>query len=45
MIALAVNLACAVGIRGAVRVLRVFFQWLEVDQAVASRTSIRNWFI
>ena len=43
MIALAVNLACAVGIRGTVRVMKVFFRWLEVDQAVPSRTSIRNW--
>lgn len=32
-----------VGWRGAVRALRVFFQWLGIDRAIPSRTSIRNW--
>ena len=43
MISLAVNLARSVGFRGAVRTLQVFFQWLGIDRAVPSRTSIRNW--
>ena len=43
MISLAVNLARLVGLRGAVRVLRVFFHWLGIDRAIPSRTSIRNW--
>ena len=43
MISLAVNLARSVGFRGAVRTLQVFFQWLGVDRAIPSRTSIRNW--
>ena len=43
MISLAVNLARSVGFRGAVRTLRVFFQWLGIDRAIPSRTSIRNW--
>ena len=43
MISLASNLARLVGLRGAVRALRAFFQWLGVDQAIPSRTSIRNW--
>jgi len=43
MISLAVNVARSVGIRGAVRALEVFFQWLGVEQAIPGRTSIRNW--
>ncbi len=43
MIALAVNTARLVGLRGAERVLRLFFDWLGVDQPTPSRTSIRNW--
>lgn len=43
MISLAVNLARSVGFRGAVRTLQVFFQWLGIDRALPSRTSIRNW--
>jgi len=43
MISLATNLARSVGLRGAVRVLRIFFQWLGIDRAIPSRTSIRNW--
>ena len=43
MISLAVNLARVVGIRGAARTLQVFFRWLDVEQAVPGRTTIRNW--
>ena len=43
MISLAVNLARSVGFRGAVRTLQVFFEWLGIDRAIPSRTSIRNW--
>ena len=43
MISLAVNVARSVGFRGAVRALRVFFQWLGVKQALPGRTTIRNW--
>jgi hypothetical protein len=44
MISLAVNLARSAGLRGAVRVLQVFFAWLGVEQAIPGRTTIRNWF-
>jgi len=43
MISLAVNLARSVGLRGAARVLRLFFDWLGVGQDTPTRTSIRNW--
>jgi hypothetical protein len=43
MISLAVNLARSVGFRGAVRTLQVFFEWLGIDRAFPSRTSIRSW--
>ena len=43
MISLATNLAQAIGLRGAARTLRIFFQWLGIDQKLPSRTSIRNW--
>ena len=43
MISLAINVARSIGLRGAVRALRVFFQWLGVEQAIPGRTSIRNW--
>jgi len=43
MISLAVNLARSVGFRGAARTLQVFFQWLGIDRALPSRTSICNW--
>jgi len=42
-IALATNLARSVGFRGAMRVLELFFEWLEVDQKTPTRNSIRNW--
>ena len=43
MISLAVNVARSVGLRGAARVLRLFFDWLGVRQNTPTRTSIRNW--
>jgi hypothetical protein len=43
MISLAVNVARSVGLRGAERVLRLFFEWLDVEQNTPTRTSIRNW--
>ncbi len=43
MISLGINVARSIGLRGAVRALRVFFQWLGVEQAIPGRTSIRNW--
>lgn len=43
MISLAVNLAKSVGLRGAQRVLELFFKWLHVDQAIPTRTAIRTW--
>lgn len=43
MISLAVNVARSVGLRGAARVLRLFFDWLGVEQETPTRTSIRNW--
>ena len=43
MITVAVNLARAVGLRGADRVRKFFFEWLGLRQKTPSRTSIRNW--
>lgn len=43
MIALAVNLAKSVGLRGAARVIQLFFEWLGLKRKTPSRTSIRNW--
>ena len=43
MIALAVNLARSVGLRGAARVIQSFFEWLGLKHKTPSRTSIRNW--
>lgn len=43
MISLAINVGRSVGFRGAVRVLRLFFQWLGVEQAIPGRTTIRHW--
>lgn len=43
MISLAVNVARSVGLRGAERVLQLFFKWLKVEQNIPTRTSIRNW--
>ncbi len=43
MISLAVNVARSVGFRSAEQVLRLFFEWLGVEQQTPTRTSIRNW--
>jgi len=43
MISLSVNVARSVGLRGAARVLQLFFDWLGVEQGTPTRTSIRNW--
>lgn len=43
MISLAVNLAKTVGFRGAVRTLKLFFEWLGVDCKIPTRTAIRSW--
>ena len=43
MISLAVNVARSVGLRGAERVLRLFYDWLGVRQSTPTRTAIRNW--
>ena len=43
MISLAVNVAKSVGLRGAARVLRLFFDWLGVQRSTPTKTSIRNW--
>jgi len=43
MISLAANLAKSIGLRGAERVLELFFEWLGIDRTTPSRTVIRNW--
>ena len=43
MISLAVNVARSVGLRGAERVLRLFFDWLGIKQKTPTRTSVRDW--
>jgi len=43
MISLAVNMARSVGLRGAERVLRLFFDWLGIEQNTPTRTSVRDW--
>lgn len=43
LIALAVNLARSVGLRGAARAIKLLFAWLGLKQKTPSRTSIRNW--
>ena len=45
MICLAVNLARVVGLRGAHRALKVFFEWLNVEQRIPHPTTIRNWLL
>lgn len=45
MICLAVNLARVVGLRGAHRALKVFFEWLKVEQRIPHPTTIRNWLL
>jgi hypothetical protein len=43
MVSLAGNLAKSVGLRGAERVLKLFFEWLGVSCKLPSRTTIRAW--
>jgi len=43
MVSLAVNLAKSVGLRGAERVLKLFFEWLGVSCKLPTRTAIRSW--
>ena len=43
MISLAINLACAVGLRAAETVLTTFFNWLDVKTKIPDWTSIRTW--
>lgn len=43
LISLAANLARSVGLRGAQRVLRLFFQWLGIKAKTPTRNAIRNW--
>ncbi|MFV0490017.1 MAG: hypothetical protein ACK5NL_22905, partial [Vibrio fluvialis] len=43
MISLAINLACDVGLRSAENVMKTFFEWLEIKDAVPAWTSIRTW--
>ena len=43
MVSLAVDVARSVGLRGAARVLKIFFRWLGLKRRTPSRNSIRNW--
>lgn len=43
MVSLAVNLARSIGLRGAERVLQLFFKWLNVPGRTPTRTAIRSW--
>ena len=43
MIELGINMAREIGIRRAVRALRLFFQWLKVDTRIPSKDTIRCW--
>jgi hypothetical protein len=43
MIALCVNLGRKIGLRRTVRALRVFFQWLQVQEKIPTYQSIRTW--
>jgi len=45
MACLAVNLAQVVGLRGAHRALKVFFEWLKVERDIPHPTTIRNWLL
>jgi hypothetical protein len=45
MIRLAVNLARAIGLRAAARVLKIFWQWLGVKQPLPAWTTIRTWLL
>lgn len=43
MIALAINIACAVGLRAAENVIKTFFDWLQIKAPIPDWTSIRMW--
>lgn len=43
MVTLAVNLARAVGLRGAARAIKTFFRWLGIQQKTPDWTAIRSW--
>ena len=43
MVELSIRLAQAVGFRPAVRVMKIVFAWLGVEQGVPHATAIRNW--
>jgi hypothetical protein len=43
LIALSVNLSREVGLRPTERVLKIFFEWLEVQQRIPTHTAIRLW--
>lgn len=43
MIALAINIACAVGLRAAENVIKAFFDWLKIKTPIPDWTSIRMW--
>ena len=45
MVCLSVNLAKAVGLRGAHRAMKIFFEWLNVEQSAPHHTTIRNWLL
>lgn len=45
MVCLSVNLAKTVGLRGAHRAMKNFFDWLNVKQSVPHHTTIRNWLL
>lgn len=45
MVCLSLNLAKAVGFRGAHRVMKIFFDWLNVKQKVPHYTTIRDWLL
>ena len=42
-IELSINLARQIGIRRAVRALKLFFQWLDISVRIPSKDSIRGW--
>lgn len=44
MVTLAMNLAQSVGLRGAARAIKTFFEWLGLSLKVPDWTAIRSWF-
>jgi hypothetical protein len=43
MVTLAVNLARSVGLRGAARAMKTFFEWLGIEEKIPDWTAIRSW--